>query len=172
MIKFPLIMGILNVTPDSFYDGGKYTLFENAINRAEEILSQGGDIVDVGAESTRPGCEPVSVKEEIARALPVICEIKRLWPHTEISIDTYNFQTARAALEEGASIINDVSGLKDIRLAKLAKEHGAKLVIMHARATPKDMQKHCRYDDILKEIYQFFEQKTAAAQAAGLPRKD
>lgn len=170
MKQFPLIMGILNTTPDSFFDGGKYTLLENALKRAEEILSQGGDIVDVGGESTRPGSLNVSIKEEIERTLPVISEIKRLWPHTEISIDTYNRQTAEAALQEGATIINDISGLADLSLAKLAAQYNAKLVIMHMRGTPQNMQTMCHYDDILKEMHQFFEDKIKLAGEQGLSK--
>jgi len=170
--RFPLLMGILNTTPDSFFDGGKYSSFEDALERAKDILAQGGDIIDIGGCSTRPGAENVDIKAEIQRTMPLIIEIKRLYPNTEISIDTFNFETARAALEEGADIINDVSALADIRLASLAAQHGAKLVIMHSRGTPKTMQNLCSYDDILKEIFIFFEEKIALAIKAGIPRQN
>ncbi|MDR0952845.1 MAG: dihydropteroate synthase [Elusimicrobiota bacterium] len=168
MKQFPLIMGILNTTPDSFFDGGKYAAIEAAIRRAEDILSQGGDIIDIGGQSTRPGSGDVEIKTEIQRTLPVILEIKRLWPNTEISIDTFNYETAKEALSAGATIINDVSGLKDTRLATLAADYDAKLVIMHARSKPADMQNFCDYDDILADIHKFFEEKIEIAKQLGV----
>lgn len=168
MQKLPLIFGILNTTPDSFYDGGSYTLLQAALKRADDIIKQGAQIVDIGGESTRPGASKVSAQEEITRTIPLIKEIKKLYPAALISIDTYNFETAKAALSAGACIINDISGLKNIRLAELAAEYKAKLVIMHMRGTPEDMQTLCGYNDILKEITEFFEERILAAVAAGL----
>ena len=172
-MKLPILMGILNTTPDSFYDGGSYSARTAALKRAGDILAQGGDIVDVGGESTRPGAAPVSVEEEIRRTAPLVKEIKQKFPNAQISIDTYNYETARAACEAGATIINDVSALKDIRLARLAaRTKGAKLVIMHARGTPQNMQSMCDYKNILAEIYEFFEVKIKEAAAAGLAREN
>jgi dihydropteroate synthase len=163
-------MGILNTTPDSFHDGGSYIKFEAALNRAGQILKEGGQIIDIGGESTRPGSAPVSVAEEIKRTAPLIKEIRQKFPDAQISVDTYNYETAAAALEAGADIINDVSALRDIRLAALAAKRGARLVIMHARGTPQNMQTMCDYKDILAEIYEFFEIKIKEAAAAGMAR--
>ena len=168
----PLLMGILNTTPDSFFDGGSYISPEAALKRAEQILSEGGAVIDVGGESTRPGSLPVDTIEEIKRTAPVIKAIKQKFPAALVSIDTYNYGTALAALDSGAAIINDVSALKDRRLAALAARHKAKLVIMHTRGTPRDMHKLADYADILKEIYEFFENKIAIAAAEGLARED
>jgi dihydropteroate synthase len=165
-------MGILNTTPDSFHDGGSYGALPAALKRAAQILEQGGDIIDIGGESTRPGAAPVPVAEEIRRTAPLIREITQKFPAAQISIDTYNYETALAALEAGAEIINDVSALRDLRLAALAAKHNAKLVIMHARGTPQNMQTMCGYGDILTEIYDFFEIKIKEAAAAGTAREN
>lgn len=168
----PLIMGILNTTPDSFFDGGKYNALNAALTRAQDILAQGGDIIDVGGQSTRPGAADLTEKEETSRVLPVIKEIKRQFKDAVISVDTFNYNTAKAALDSGASIINDVSAIADIRLADLAAAYNAKLVIMHMRGTPKGRQTLSEYDDILKEIKEFFEVKTTLAAARGVPTKN
>lgn len=168
----PLIMGILNTTPDSFFDGGKYTAPDAALKRAEDILAQGGDIIDVGGQSTRPCAIQLSEEEETSRAIPVIKAIKKQFKEAVISVDTFNYATAKAALESGASIINDVSALADIRLARLAAEYKTKLVIMHMRGTPQGRQTLSGYQDILKEIKDFFEAKTAIAAAQGMNKKD
>jgi len=166
------IMGILNATPDSFFDGGNYTSADTALKRAEQILAEGGDIIDVGGESTRPGSNPVGSVEEIKRTAPLIKAIKQIFPSALLSIDTYNYDTAQAALDNGAAIINDVSALKDRRLASLAAKYNAKLVIMHSRGTPQNMQQMTDYADILKEIYGFFENKISIAEAEGLKREN
>jgi len=168
----PLIMGILNTTPDSFFDGGKYNSLDAALKRAENILAQGGDIIDVGGQSTRPGCEQITDEEETRRTAPVIKEIKKKFKNALVSVDTFNYGTALAALESGASIINDVSGLADERLAHLAAKYKAKLVIMHMRGTPQGRQTLSEYQNIIKEIKDFFEEKTARACACGLDKKD
>ncbi|MDR0734393.1 MAG: dihydropteroate synthase [Elusimicrobiota bacterium] len=172
-MKLPILMGILNTTPDSFHDGGSYAAPPAALKRAHDILAQGAEIIDIGGESTRPGAAPVSVEEEIRRTAPLIKAIRQKFPAAQISIDTYNYETARAALEAGANIINDVSALKDAGLARLAaRTKGAKLVIMHARGTPKNMQAMCDYKNILAEIYEFFEVKIKEAAAAGMAREN
>ncbi len=164
----PLIMGILNTTPDSFFDGGKYNALNSALKRAQDILAQGGDIIDVGGQSTRPGAADLSEEEETSRVLPVIKEIKKQFKDAVISADTFNYNTAIAALDSGATIINDVSAIADIRLADLAAAYNAKLVIMHMRGTPKGRQTLSEYDDILKEIKEFFEAKINLATARGV----
>ena len=168
----PLIMGILNTTPDSFFDGGKYNSLPQALKRAGQILSEGGNIIDIGGQSTRPGAKDLDEETEIIRTAPVIKEIKRQFPQAVISVDTFHYKTALAALEQGAQIINDVSGLKDERLAKLAAEFNTKLVIMHARGTPETMAKLCDYKDIFKEIYAFFEDKINTALSYGVKREN
>ena len=168
----PLIMGILNTTPDSFFDGGKYNTLPQALKRAEQILKEGGDIIDIGGQSTRPGAKDLDQQTETERTAPVIKEIKKHFPQAVISIDTFHYKTALAALNEGAQIINDVSGLKDERLAGLAAEFNAKLVIMHAKGTPENMQNLCDYKDIFREIYSFFEDKIKAALSYGVKREN
>lgn len=170
--KKPLIMGILNVTPDSFFDGGRYADLPAVLARAEQILQEGADILDIGGESTRPGAAKVQSEEEIKRVIPAIKEIKKHYPNAVISVDTYHYETALAALREGAQIINDISGLKDLRLADLAAQYGAKLVIMHIKGMPDTMQNFCDYKDIFKEISSFFEQKIALAQEHGVNKEN
>jgi len=168
----PLIMGILNTTPDSFFDGGKYNALDAALKRAEDILAQGGDIIDVGGQSTRPNAADLTEEEETSRVLPVIKEIKKQFKDAVISVDTFNYNTAKAAVENGATIINDVKRYCHIRLADLAASYNAKLVIMHMRGTPKGRQTLSEYDDILKEIKEFFEAKAKLAQARGVDAKN
>jgi len=147
-----LVMGALNVTPDSFSDGGKYADFENAVSRALEIEAEGADILDVGGESTRPGSKPVSAEEEINRVIPVIGALRgRL--RIPISVDTTKSEVARAALQAGAEIINDVSGLRfDPAVAEVAAETGAALVLMHSRGAPGMMHQQPPVDDIFAEV--------------------
>ncbi len=164
------LMGILNTTPDSFYDGGKYTTLDSAVKRAEEILTQGASIIDIGGESTRPGASEVPQEEEFKRTIPVIRELKKRFPQAIYSIDTTNFDTALAAADEGVQIINDVSALADHKLAGLAAAYNIKLVIMHARGTPKTMQENCKYENILTDISDFFREKIEVAKAQNLPK--
>ncbi|MGH7551721.1 MAG: dihydropteroate synthase [Longimicrobiales bacterium] len=132
----PLIAGILNLTPDSFYDGGLYVAADAAIALAERLLAEGADLLDLGGESTRPGAAPVSAEEEAARVVPLLREILRRWPDTTISVDTVKSDVARKALDAGASIINDVSGLRlDHALGSVVAQAGAGLVLMHSRGT-------------------------------------
>ncbi|MCS6816293.1 MAG: dihydropteroate synthase [Blastocatellia bacterium] len=163
-----LLMGILNVTPDSFSDGGEFFSLERAVERALEIEAEGADILDIGGESTRPGAKPVPVEEEYRRVLPVLERLQgRL--RIPISIDTTKYEVARAALEAGAALINDVSGLRrDERLADLAAEFGAALVLMHSRGTPETMQQLPPSSDILREISDYFAWALARAQARGV----
>lgn len=163
-----LIMGVLNVTPDSFSDGGEFFSLERARERALEIEAEGADILDIGGESTRPGAQPVPLEEERRRVLPVIEHLRgRL--RIPISVDTTKYDVARAALEAGAAMINDVSGLRrDARLADLAAEFGAALVIMHSRGTPDIMQQLPPSPDILQEIRDHFAWALNLAHARGV----
>jgi dihydropteroate synthase len=147
-----LVMGVLNVTPDSFSDGGKYADFETAIARALEIEAEGADILDIGGESTRPGSKPVSAEEEMDRVLPVIESLRgRL--RIPLSVDTTKSEVARAAVAAGAEIINDVSGLRfDPAVASVAAETGAALVLMHSRGAPGMLHQQPPVDDVFAEV--------------------
>jgi dihydropteroate synthase len=147
-----LVMGVLNVTPDSFSDGGKYADLENAVSRALEIEAEGADILDVGGESTRPGSKPVSAEEEMDRVMPVIRALRgRL--RIPLSVDTTKSEVARAAIQAGAEIINDVSGLRfDPAVAEVAAETGAALVLMHSRGAPGMMHQQPPVDDVFAEV--------------------
>lgn len=149
------IMGILNVTPDSFYDGGSYSSLQSALKHAVDMFNDGADIIDVGGESTRPGSVPVSINEEIDRVCPVIESILKEIPAV-ISIDTTKSEVARAAVSAGASIINDISGLTfDPGIIEVAAEKETGLVISHIKGTPRDMQNNTDYNDLIKDILDF-----------------
>ena len=166
----PRIMGILNVTPDSFSDGGRFNAPEIAQARAAAMVDEGADILDIGGESTRPGADTVSEDEEIARTEPVIAAI-RAAGSTPVSIDTRKAGVARAALGAGASLVNDVAAFTyDPALAAVTAEHGVPVCLMHALGDPKTMQKQPFYDNVLLDVYDFLEQRVEAAVQAGIPR--
>lgn len=166
---FPKIVGILNVTPDSFSDGGMFVEPKVGITWGIQLLRDGADIIDIGGESTRPGSEAVSVGEEIRRVLPVIEGLKKEIPNAVISIDTMKYEVAEKAVALGASIINDVSGLQnDIRLAELAAKHDCSLIVMHMQGTPKTMQLNPQYDNVVEEIFKFLEEKIHIAKSFGV----
>lgn len=157
-----LIMGILNATPDSFSDGGRYTNVEAAVAHAKAMVEDGADILDIGGESTRPGFEPVEVKEEIRRIVPVIRAVREALPHIPLSIDTYKAETARVALEAGAHIINDIWGLKgDPNMAAAAAEYGCPVIINHNR--------HARdYNDLVPDVLADLQSSVSIAHTAGI----
>jgi dihydropteroate synthase len=165
-----LVMGVLNVTPDSFSDGGEFLDTDKAIERGKRMANEGAAIIDIGAESTRPGAEAVSVDEQIKRAVPVI---KGLAGKIDaaISIDTYSVEVAKAALEAGASIINDITALGDDRMGKLAAEKGVPVVLMHMQGTPATMQKEPKYDDVVSEVLEFLLERAKKAQAFGISKE-
>ena len=165
----PLVMGILNVTPDSFSDGGRYTDCRAAIAHGLAMVKAGADLIDIGGESTRPGAARVSPEEELKRVIPVIRGIAGE-TGTPLSIDTRNGATAREALAAGASILNDVTGLCDPAAADAAAESGAAVVLMHMRGTPADMRERAVYTDLLGEIRAELEERIDAAVAAGIER--
>ncbi len=167
------VMGILNVTPDSFSDGGKYNSVEVAVKRVAQMLEEGADIIDIGGESTRPGAEPVSVEEEIRRVIPVIKAVrKELGNNFFISVDTYKSTVAEAAIEEGADIINDVSGMKlDHRMIDVVLKYDCPIILNHMRGTPQNMQKNVYYDDVVKDIIDFMYEQINSALKRGV-RKD
>ncbi len=165
------IMGILNVTPDSFSDGGRYADADRAAGRAREMAAQGADIIDIGGESTRPGARPLSEEEELARIIPVI---RRLADElsTPLSVDTYKSTVAEKALAAGASVVNDISGLRfSPDMAKVAADRGAAVVIMHIKGTPRDMQKKPVYADVVSEVASYLEEGVEIALTAGVDRE-
>jgi len=162
------VMGILNVTPDSFHDGGEYDAVEDAVARAEQMVDDGADIVDVGGESTRPGADPVSVEDEIERVVPVIERIADL--DAMLSVDTRKADVARAALEAGADIVNDVSGLEDPEMRFVAADHDAPLVVMHSLSAPVDPDADVEYDDVVEDVIDQLAERVLLAEKAGLDR--
>lgn len=163
------IMGVLNVTPDSFSDGGLYLDAGPAAARAQEMLAEGADMIDIGGESTRPGALPVDEREEIRRVAPVIRRLRRE-TGALISVDTNKSAVAAAALDEGADIVNDISALRfDPRLAAVVARERAALVLMHMQGAPDMMQDAPRYDDVVAEVRDFLAERLDAAAAAGIP---
>lgn len=167
--QYPYLMGILNVTPDSFSDGGLYFNEGDAIHHAIEMIDNGADIIDIGAESTRPGSESVSFDDELKRLIPVIKEILAQRKDAIISVDTTKKIVAEKALELGAKIINDISGLTfDPAIIDVVKDYDAALVIMHIKGIPKNMQVNPKYDDVVEEVYDFLTEKVSLAKRKGL----
>jgi len=167
-------MGILNTTPDSFWDGGRFAALDRAIERVEAMVADGADIIDVGGESTRPGAEPVSVKDEHGRVVPVVHALADRWPELIISVDTVKADIARAAIEHGAAIINDVSAFRlDPRMAEVANETGAGVVLMHSRGRVHEMARYAMADysdDPVGDIIRELQERIAAAESAGVQR--
>lgn len=164
----PIMMGILNVTPDSFSDGGEYTLVNTALTHAEKMIADGADIIDLGGESTRPGCKRVSVEEEMERVVPIITAIAKRFD-TPISIDTTKSKVAKAALDAGAEIINDISGLRwDEAIADIAATTNAGLVLMHSRGEFETMHSQPPVDDILAEVISDLRRAVSTAQSHGV----
>jgi dihydropteroate synthase len=163
-----MIMGIVNVTPDSFSDGGRYFDPSLAIEHGRELIREGADILDIGGESTRPGAEPVSAEEELRRVIPVIAAL-RAESDVLISVDTFKASVASAALQAGADIINDVSGLlHDPAMLDVARASSVGIVLMHMKGEPRTMQMNPHYDDVVAEVRAFFAQRIAALSAAGI----
>jgi len=163
-LNTPKIMGILNVTPDSFSDGGDFLHPDSALKRIEEMAAEGAAIIDIGGESTRPGAEPVSQQEETDRILPVFEEAIPEFPNILFSVDTTKFEVARSALKAGAHIVNDVSGLQnEPRLAALCAEYSAVLILMHSQGDPKYMQDNPVYEDVIANVYDFFKKQLKLA---------
>ena len=164
-----IVMGILNVTPDSFADGGRHNDFEAAVHRAHEMLAEGVDIIDIGGESTKPGAERVSEAEEFGRVIPVIKELAK--SGVRISIDTMRASTAKAAIEAGAQIINDVSGgLADPGMLTTAAQLQAPYIAMHWRGHSKDMNSLAVYDDVVKDVISELQERISAALDAGITK--
>lgn len=165
-----LIMGVLNVTPDSFSDGGEFLSPLPAIEHAYKMIEEGADIIDIGGESSRPGSDPVSIDEEINRILPIIEElIDNI--SVPLSIDTYKSKVAKKALKLGVEIVNDISGLRsDPEMGKIISEYKAYVIIMHMKGTPKNMQDDPKYDNLLGEIIEFFNRQIQFAVNSGIQK--
>jgi len=165
-------MGILNVTPDSFFDGGKYLRPEAALRRVEEMVQEGVDIIDIGGESTRPDSQLVPLQQELRRVIPMIRRIRKLF-EIPLCVDTYKAQVAREALEAGAKMINDISGLRfDREMARVAASFDVPVIIMHIRGTPRIMQRNPRYKNLIKEIISYLRKGIDIALAAGVSSKN
>lgn len=165
------IMGIVNVTPDSFSDGGQFDEADAGIKHGLQLMEEGAAIIDIGGESTRPGADNVATDEEIRRVLPVIEGILEKAPDACISIDTSKASVARAAIDAGAKIINDVTGFRDPAMIELASETGVGVAVMHMQGTPRTMQSDPSYDDVIADIRSFFEERNATLTAAGIEAK-
>jgi len=166
-----LIMGVLNVTPDSFSDGGRYLDRERAIAHGLELVEAGADIIDVGGESTRPGADPVPLEEELRRVIPVIEGIRKE-SDVMISIDTYKAQVAEAGIAAGAGMVNDVSALRfDEKMIDVLLKCDVPIVLMHMQGTPRTMQGAPQYNDVVSDIIKFLRERLAAATAGGIPEE-
>ncbi len=163
-----VVMGILNVTPDSFSDGGQFLEADRAVAHGVEMVQQGAAIIDIGPESTRPDSRPVGADEQIKRAIPVIEKLSR-WISVPISIDTHDPEVARAALKAGASIINDITALADNRMSQLAVEKQVPVILMHILGTPQTMQVSPQYDDVVTKVCEYLLARAQTAEAAGIP---
>jgi dihydropteroate synthase len=162
-----LIMGILNMTPDSFSDGGQFNTLDAAVAHAKHLVADGADIIDIGGESTRPGSEPLSEEEELSRVLPLITRLEKELP-VPLSVDTYKPRVADIALRTGAHLINDITGLTNPEMRNVAADHKVPVVMMHMLGTPKVMQQHPVYQDVVSDIHTFFQRQIKTAQQAGI----
>jgi dihydropteroate synthase len=163
-----IVMGIVNVTPDSFTDGGMYLTTDDAVRHGARLVDEGADVLDVGGESTRPGAEPVDVDEELRRVIPVIEGLTEIQQTTPISIDTRKPEVARAALEAGARIVNDVTAGRDGAMLEAVADTGAGIVLMHMLGEPQTMQDDPRYEDVVAEVHEFLRERIEAAVFAGI----
>ncbi|MDR8393000.1 dihydropteroate synthase [Aliifodinibius sp. S!AR15-10] len=168
-LSTPVIMGVLNATPDSFSDGGKFNQLDSALKQISLMVEEGASIIDVGGESTRPGADPVSDEEELNRVMPILERAIPQFPETIFSIDTTKYKVAQKALDSGAHIINDISGLqKEPRLADLCAEYDAGYILMHSQGDPQTMQDDPSYDDVIADVHRFFEKQAALAKGKGV----
>ncbi|MGM0418325.1 MAG: dihydropteroate synthase [Thermodesulfobacteriota bacterium] len=168
--KKTLIMGVINITPDSFSDGGKYNSAEKGLEHAKALIDSGADILDIGGESTRPFAEPVSLSEELERVIPLIKELKKI-TNIPLSIDTTKSEVAKQAISNGAEIINDVSALGfDENMAFVASEFSCPVILMHMKGTPENMQNNPSYNDLMNELEDFFSERIEYAIKNGIKR--
>ena len=163
------VMGILNITPDSFYEGSRVSALADVVARAGQMLEQGAQVLDIGGESTRPGSDSVDGDEERRRVLPVIEALRREYPEAVLSVDTYRADTAEAALSVGADIINDISAMEaDARMADVVVRSKAPIILMHMRGTPKNMQQNCQYQDVVQEVAVYLAQRAQLLREQGV----
>ena len=163
------VMGILNITPDSFYEGSRVSALADVVARAGQMLEQGAQVLDIGGESTRPGSDSVDGDEERRRVLPVIEALRREYPEAVLSVDTYRADTAEAALSVGADIINDISAMEaDARMAEVVVRSKAPIILMHMRGTPKNMQQNCQYQDVVQEVAVYLAQRAQLLREQGV----
>lgn len=168
-LQDPKIMGIVNITPDSFFDGGNYFSEQAALKRVEQLLEEGADLLDIGGYSSRPNAAFVSEQEELERLIPVVRSISRAFPHAVLSIDTFRAEVARQSVDAGAHIINDISGgTLDSRMFETVAALQVPYILMHMRGTPQDMQSHTDYEDVTREVNLFFAERVAQLRALGV----
>jgi dihydropteroate synthase len=168
-LSTPKIMGILNITPNSFYDGGKYSLENNAISQVEKMLIEGATFVDIGAYSSKPNAEFVSEEEELNRIIPVVKAILKEFPETLLSVDTFRSSIAQECIDNGAALINDISaGNLDEKMIEVIASNNVPYIMMHLRGTPQTMQSQTNYDNIIKEIITYFSDKINKARSFGI----
>jgi len=166
------IMGIINVTPDSFYKESRRMRVDEILKTAERMLKDGADILDVGGMSTRPGSDPVEVEEELKRVVPAIKALKENFPDSLISVDTYRWRVAKEAIDAGADIVNDISAMRfDENMSRLVADTGVPVVLMHIKGTPKTMQENPHYEDVVREISEYFEERINYALSQGISEK-
>src|SRR5438046_2653357 len=165
----PLVMGIVNVTPDSFSDGGQHASTEAAVAHGLKLVAEGADLLDIGGESTRPGAAPVPAEEELRRVLPVV-QALAAQTSVPLSVDTYKAEVARATLKAGAQVINDVTALQgDPAMPEVIRDSRAGVILMHMQGTPQTMQQDPRYDNVVDDISRFFEERLRAVAEVGIP---
>jgi len=168
-LSTPKIMGILNVTPNSFYDGGKFTLSENGLSQVGKMLDEGATFIDIGAYSSKPNAEFVSEEEELKRILPVVQGILKKFPDALLSIDTFRSRIAAVCIENGAAVINDISsGNLDEKMMEVIAKHNVPYIMMHLRGTPQTMQTMTNYENIIKEMLFYFSEKVSKARSLGI----
>lgn len=168
-ISSPKVMGILNITPDSFYDGGKHKLEKNILNHVKQMLLEGATFIDVGAYSSKPNANHVSEDEELLRILPIVKSILKEFPNALLSIDTFRSQVAKVCIEHGATLINDISaGMLDKNMLQTVADLHVPYVMMHMRGTPQTMQQQTTYDNLVKDILFYFSERIATARALGI----
>lgn len=168
-LSIPKVMGILNVTPNSFFDGGKYSNETELLLRVEKMLTEGADFIDVGAYSSKPNAEFVSEEEEISRIVPVVDLLQKHFPEIVLSIDTFRAEVAKVCIENGAAIINDISaGILDDKMLEIIAKYKVPYIMMHMKGTPQTMRTFTQYDDVIKEMLFYFSERIAAARLLGI----
>ena len=164
----PLIMGIINTTPDSFYEGSRFMAIDEILRQAEKMLRDGADMLDIGGQSTRPGSAQIGKEEELERVLPAIEIVCMHFPEAIVSVDTYHAAVARKAVEAGASIVNDISGGMDEEMFSTVAVLGVPYICMHIKGTPENMQQQAQYEDVTREVLDYFIRKKESCLAAGI----